>query len=284
MDSVRVCVSSEWADSGFEVGPRYVPLPAATAISEAFVNASPAYTYRVTTITNGRVERRYANDADAVYQSGDFTPGRDNLADVYDRYGYGVIANADGWFDDSLINSQQIKGGVVLREFSDPTSKWGTDSLGFRADGSWKVYSARFGDTTADVVADGVVTCVGFGPALVIDGVAQDIEGNAQWSTPGNDWTAEDAARQIVGVRATGEIVLITVAGTDEADAEGDGIHGDEMPAVALRHGCRDAIMLDGGGSAQLMLDGALVHPSSDAGGTRAVPGFLCVRADVTAL
>ena len=51
-----------------------------------------------------------------------------------------------------------------------------------------------------------------------------------------------------------------------------------EIGALLRRFGAADGITMDGGGSAQMISDGAVVQASSDAGGVRAVTNVLMVR------
>lgn len=268
----------------------YAPISSALATSpnlnttvHKFTNPSPAYTYTVTTVHTGGqfipglVEHIYPDDYHLEGTSGaDFKPPRKNLNAMYHDTGFAVLANASGWAVTGNVGEilgAQIKDGVAYHDFGPPNGQEGVDAIGFHADGTSKIYSARFGDTAASMLAEGVVNCFSYGPALVIDGTPVDIESNPQWG----NFNTTVSARQILGQKATGEIVLITVPGETGVS----GIRGNECAAVAVRHGCHNAVMLDGGGTAQTFAGGVYAVPSSDAGSRRPVPDAVAIRVPV---
>lgn len=176
-------------------------------------------------------------------------------------YGGTVLFNDAGFTDTYAVRGLQISQGVLIRQFE--TGGRGSHAIGFRADGSYGMYSHFDGDTGASVLADGVTETFGFGPFLVLDGDPQYHSGDPLYG-----FMDIDSGRQILGVNADGEIVLATVHGKSSRY----GVSLDDSADVAIRAGMVDAIMLDGGGSAQTMVRGIPLHASSDQPTDRGIP------------
>lgn len=183
------------------------------------------------------------------------------MRQYHDLYGGTVLFNDAGFTDTYAVRGLQISQGVLIRGFE--TGGRGSHAIGFRADGSYGMYSHFDGDTGASVLADGVTETFGFGPFLVRGGVPQYHSGD-----PLYDFMDIDSGRQILGVNADGEIVLATVHGKSSRY----GVSLDDSADVAIRAGMVDAIMLDGGGSAQTMVRGIPLHASSDQPTDRGIP------------
>ena len=83
--------------------------------------------------------------------------------------------------------------------------------------------------------------------------------------------------RTALGVRADGRIVLAVVDGRQPKISVGMTIP--ELSALMAEWGCREAINLDGGGSATMVAGGRIVNHPSDAAGERPVSDALLVRA-----
>lgn len=224
-------------------------------------------------------KKQFAGDYEKQGTSGTgFIPPLTSPMDVFTANGYDVVANAGGWRTSGNVGEIvgcQIMDGVIYHDFdspSDPVLKGqqGLWSMGFRADGFAKMYSVQNGDTAASMLADGVIDSFSFGPHLVVSGVQQDLESNPALGS----FNTEVSARQILGQSINGDIILITVYGKSGVY----GIKGNQCSQLAASEGCHNAIMLDGGGSAQTVVSGDWAHPSSDALLTRPVAGFLSLR------
>ncbi|MHA3682775.1 phosphodiester glycosidase family protein [Leucobacter sp. HY1908] len=224
---------------------------------------------------SGLVSKHFAHDAEQDLQPGDplrVTP--EFIGAAARRLGKPVVVNASG-FDavSGQIFGAQIKDGVAYGEL-DSASKSGAESIGFLADGTVKAYSALRGDTTAQMLADGVRDSFGFGPILVEDGVTFDLASSDYW---GHGWNVSRSARNILGVDAAGNVILIQVEGrTDEY-----GLRANSIVDVAVAEGCVTAVALDGGGSVQAEVDGVRAMISTDAGRARAVADLLALNVDV---
>lgn len=236
----------------------------------------------ITVATNGQfipnlVRHEYADNYQAVGTTGtNFKPVRKNLDYEFERTGYDIITNASGWATTGNVDEitgVQIRNGIIYHDFGASGNQKGTDAIGFRADGTSKMYSIRWGDSAASMVADGVLNAFGFGPTLVNNGVQVNLEADTQW-----DWfKTEDSARQILGQSSTGDIIIISVFGVSAVS----GIKGNEVAAIAALHGCHNAVMLDGGGSAQAVTNGIYAHTSSDSTKQRPAPDYLAIRTRV---
>src|SRR5690606_37027908 len=147
--------------------------------------------------------------------------------------------------------------GVIYRDF-EPSSNRGRHALGVHDDGRILPYRIEDGHTAAGMVAEGVGDTLGFGPLLVRNGLAQDLQSQT-WA--GSLVDGSVSGRTIFGVTENQDILLISVVGES---ALGIGVGGNNISALAASEGCHHAIMLDGGGSTQAVADGFTYHPSSD--------------------
>lgn len=118
------------------------------------------------------------------------------------------------------------------------------------------------------------------GPLLVADGKR----------VPRDDWEIEgfshkvhnDRAhpRTVIGFTADREVLLVTIDGRRSASV---GLTSDETATMMLELGAVDAVMLDGGGSTTMAVDGRIVNrPCCDSPGFRWVSNSLVVRSHST--
>lgn len=84
--------------------------------------------------------------------------------------------------------------------------------------------------------------------------------------------------RTAVGIKADGTVVLITVDGRQPGYSEG--FTGLELANYMITLGVKDAAMLDGGASTEMLLKGRLVNRPSYGGEERELAGGLLVLAD----
>lgn len=224
------------------------------------------------------VRKEFSNRAELTKPAGaGFIPDRQTPKDAVGMFGSPFISNASGWKTSGTvgeIRGAQIKNGVIYHEFeSFATSPAGVDAIGYRANGTAKLYTSRRGDTAASMVADGVVDSFSYGPILVEEGVAVNLMDDARWTY----FQTEKSARVIIGTDFLGDTIVITTSGVSGTS----GLTGPQCVALAQAEGMHNAILMDGGGSAQLYTAGTYAQPSSDASGNRAVPDFFMLNAEL---
>lgn len=235
---------------------------------------SPSVTYEKITVvgalhTPGLVGKRFGLDYELQGTTGDnFKPTLESPISLYQRTGADLVINAGGVVFTSgdpregQMDGAQIKDGIAYRDFNPPGWGRGTDGIGFKADGSAKVYSSNWGDSAASMIADGVINSFSFGPAYMVDGVKQAVTGTAI------------SARQILGTTAAGDLVIISTSGVSDFS----GITYPQAANLAQDQGLINAVALDGGGSVQTLAAGQWVHPTSDAAAPRTVADFLLIN------
>lgn len=225
----------------------------------------------------GLLSKRYAGNYEKQGTSGaNFRPTGETLLTQYEREGGSLISNGSAWSTTTHeMRGAQIKDGVIYHNMKSTSTYPDCAAIGYRSDGSLKSYSALNGDTTASMVADGVIHSWSHGAPVVSGGALTDLS-NPIWNL------ARDAgisARKILGQSATGDIIIINVFGKTGVE----GIGFDECGTLAIQEGCHVAHMLDGGGSAQVLVNGVSAAPSSDDGWERAVGDFLILNAPINA-
>lgn len=274
----RSYFSSSWTPWAEDITTQN--MASSTPVARVFFVDQGAYVAQVTLVdTGGRfiggiLGKEYAGSFENTGQTGaNFKPVRAAIQDI-SPFGYPTIkSNSSGWrvaggagsTSENLgeIVGLQIRNGVLLHDFDNI----GTASLGFKADGTSKIYySASW--TGAQVVAAGVINSYSFGPVLVDNGVASGLTGT------------ERAGRTLLGQNSAGMIILVHIPGVS-------GVYGATFTeCVAFMRsywGAHNAIALDGGGSSQLMVGNTTAQPSSDAGGVRPIPDILTINARVDA-
>ncbi len=155
-----------------------------------------------------------------------------------------------------------IRNGQLLR-----TSVSNRSAIALFADGSVSIFKES--STTAQAVMDdGAWQLWSFGPPLIIDGVSvADV----------NDGLARDAVnnpRSAFGVVDNKHYMFVCVDGRMEGT---NGADIEELAAIMMSIGCVQAYNFDGGGSATMWFDGAVInHPSE--GSERKVGDCVYIR------
>lgn len=262
---------------------KYVPLGTG-AVLPAYASTTPyispdgSYEYEVTIVKspggglNTILEKVYAKNYEKGWTPGTtFYPPTIPFADFQQDSGAYVILSSDA-FQGGQMAGLQIKKGVLYRDWGNYSNdpRVGQEAIALMKNGSWAVFR-KTTHTASQVVAAGADTTWGFGPLVVVDGaVRSDLGDSSKWK----DWVTELSARHLLGYNSAGDLVSIIVKGKTGSS----GIAGTEMGKLALKHGCVNAIMLDGGGSTQGRSSYSF-HPSTDSGGNRNVNNVLAVKA-----
>ena len=263
--------------------------PVATTV---YKMSALGFQYEVTTVkTHGRslphlMSRRFSKDMQDSIGTGDsFIIPSEMRDDMHQHMegsdGAGFIFNASGYQTLSgnnppqyRVRGVQIHKGEVYSDF-EPTSNRGRHALGWRKDGTFRAYGIQWGDSAASMIADGVTESYGFGPILVRNGVAQNIEALTYYGSLVN--AANTSARTILGSTVNGDIKVITVSG-ESGDPDGVGVAGNNIVSLANQERLYNAVLLDGGGSTQAASNGVVFHPSSDSAGLRPAPDVGLIR------
>lgn len=180
---------------------------------------------------------------------------RQSLREYCRVRGYRVAINCDA--DNSLGGGLfkqaglAIFDGVAYQNF-DSSDEWTRESIIMQRDGMLKPARYTDGKTAQDYVNEGALWSAGWGPLLVVGGVAQNIS----WSEVGT----VPSARTVLGQRANGDYVILLIEGETGAY----GIAGSDLTSLCISEGLVNAMNLDGGGSTQCWWDTAYAHPSSD--------------------
>ncbi|MFW0183763.1 phosphodiester glycosidase family protein [Rothia sp. CCM 9417] len=184
-----------------------------------------------------------------------------------------LVSNCSG-FTSSRLQGIQIWDGEILSDFNAVGSSHGgrgVECLGVFEDFTAKTYSAFDGDTAEQMVEEGVKWTFGFVGCPVRAGEPQDLDGSGRFP----DFQGKRSARNVVGVSASGEPMLLSVYGST---GRGEGLTLNELAVVCKMLGFHECANIDGGGSAQAMVRGRVYHPSADSARRRRVPSVMSIR------
>ncbi|WP_434922947.1 phosphodiester glycosidase family protein [Glutamicibacter sp. PAEs-4] len=218
----------------------------------------------------GLIGKRFGQDDISGTKGDGFTPPTETLTSVFQRTGADIVLHGAGWVvepgnpRDGFMDGCQILDGVLYRDFN-PSGNRGRDAIGIHYDGSIGLYSAADGATGQGMVDAGVQHSFSFGPALVKAGVSQAVDATTI------------SARQVLAVTAAGDLLIIEVTGLSLVS----GLTYKQSADLAVSLGAVFAIPLDGGGSAQALVQGNWLNPSSDPLSQRAAIDFLTIHAKI---
>jgi Exopolysaccharide biosynthesis protein related to N-acetylglucosamine-1-phosphodiester alpha-N-acetylglucosaminidase len=149
-------------------------------------------------------------------------------------------------------NGILIRNGVIYRNSPARTG------LAIYANGDMKVYDET--QTTAQELLDqGVVQTLSFGPALVSNGEIIANDGNVEIDTNfGNRTIQGSNPRTGIGIIAPNHYVFVVVDGRSNGYSKGMTL--DEFASVFKNLGCTEAYNLDGGGSSEMYFMGRVVN------------------------
>ena len=120
--------------------------------------------------------------------------------------------------------------------------------------------------TLEQAVNSGIVSCVSFGPPLIINGNPADPAELVSGVNP----------RTAIGQRADGAILMLVIDGRQGASM---GANYTDCMEMMLQYGAVNASNMDGGSSTVMYLNGQVINsPSSATGGSRWLPNAFLVR------
>lgn len=214
-------------------------------LTETTVNNTQVYVADVTVSSSDYLKTAFAQNSFGtnVTAKTSVTAADNNaiLAVNGDYYG----ANSSGYV---------IRNGVVYRDTVRENSNNG--DLAIYKDGSFKIiYEDQI--SAEQLVNDGVVNLLAFGPALVENGeitVGANTEvGQAMASNP----------RTAIGIIDENHYIIVV---SDGRSSESKGLSLYQLAEIMKSHGAKTAYNLDGGGSSTLYLNGQVVNKPTTGG------------------
>ncbi len=153
-----------------------------------------------------------------------------------------------GFRDNGII----IRNGVIYRDVPVRTG------LAFYRDGSMRIYDET-STSAQELVEAGVWNTLSFGPALIVDSVAQTIGARVEIDTNfGNHTIQGNQPRTGIGIISPNHFVFVVVDGRSTGYSRGVSLT--EFTQIFQSLGCTDAYNLDGGGSSEMYFMGRVVN------------------------
>ena len=214
-------------------------------LSESTVNSTQVYVADVTVSSSDYLKTAFAQNAFGTNVTAKTSETAKNnnaiLAVNGDYYG----ANSTGYV---------IRNGVVYRDTVRENSNNG--DLAIYKDGSFKIiYEDQI--SAEQLVKDGVINLLAFGPALVENGeiaVGKNQEvGQAMASNP----------RTAIGIIDDNHYIIVV---SDGRTSESEGLSLYQLAEVMKSYGAKTAYNLDGGGSSTLYFNGQVINKPTTGG------------------
>jgi exopolysaccharide biosynthesis protein len=171
-----------------------------------------------------------------------------------------------GFRDDGII----IRNGQIFRD--EPIR----DGLAIYEDGTMKPYDETT-TSAAQLIDDGVVQTLSFGPSLIKDGIATKDFGKTVIDTNIGNHAIENAnPRTGIGMISANHFIFIVVDGRSKSYSRGMSLS--EFAQVFTDLGCTQAYNLDGGGSSTMYFMGRVVNNPLGKGKERGVSDILYIN------
>ncbi|GGJ48437.1 phosphodiester glycosidase family protein [Virgibacillus salexigens] len=203
------------------------------------------------------------------YGNNGFDSGKQTAREFSNDNNLTMVANAGVFnMETGTPLGIHIQDGIILQD----TPHSNNYTLGIKADNTLVTYDSAI--TAQDILADGCNDALtGFFPIIENGSPVDPTLYNAVANT------SEQHPRQVIAQLSNNDILFLTVQGRD---INGKGMTYDDLIRVASGLGATFAYCLDGGGSTQTVVRGALVNnPINDDGRTeRSVSNFLYVEKD----
>ena len=169
----------------------------------------------------------------------------------------GAFLDMDGGGDGNLPEGLTIINGEVINPGYDTNAMAGLTSDGLLVVGYYGLGEAQ---------SEGVVSCVTFGPVLIINGSPVDVSTIPSGLNP----------RTAIGQRADGCILMLVI---DGRQVHSYGATYRDVQDVMLEYGAVNALNLDGGSSTTMWYNGSYVNSCSSANGiARPIPDAFLFR------
>lgn len=178
-----------------------------------------------------------------------------DLWEMVDKYGAVAAINAGGFYDPDGTGNGGIPEGLVIYGGE---LKWGNTGSSYSIVGIDDNYVLYAGTMTGQQALDaGIQYACTFGPALVVNGVAQNENGSL---------TSGVNPRTAIGQRADGAILMLVI---DGRQVQSMGATYDDLVDIMLAYGAVNASNLDGGSSTMMIWNGELLNTCASVYGPR---------------
>ena len=243
--STNTAMASQAAKTATVTDSSYKDDNISVNLSETTVNSTQVYLADVTVSSSDYLKTAFAQNAfgtNVTAKTSETAAANNAILAVNGDY-YG--ANSTGYV---------IRNGVVYRDTVRENSNNG--DLAIYKDGSFKIiYEDQI--SADQLVKDGVVNLLAFGPALVENGeiaVGKNQEvGQAMASNP----------RTAIGIIDENHYIIVV---SDGRTSESEGLSLYQLAEVMKSYGAKTAYNLDGGGSSTLYFNGQVINKPTTGG------------------
>lgn len=179
-----------------------------------------------------------------------------------------VVMNAVGFYDPDWSSNGALPHGTVIQD-GKIISHYGTSNVGGGFAGFTKKGKLFLGKMSLDqVLKNGIMNAVEFGPFLIVNGKSSVVVGDGGWGV---------APRSAIGQRKDGTVLFLVINGRIPSSI---GASMKDLIAVMEEYGAYNAVNMDGGASSSLIVNGKIVNRPVGGGenGLRKLPVFWVVK------
>lgn len=176
------------------------------------------------------------------------------IQEVFDETNGTIVVNGSGYHPNRKLMGLQIKDSILYSGWANPNvTKYALESFVQMSDGSFRIYDLN--TSPEEVVSEGGVNSFSFGQSLYKDSVPQKSTGTA-------DWTEFET---VIGSDSENNLYICV-----SKIETGFTFLQEALSSLNLKN----ALILDGGGSSQLMVEGNVLKPSDE---NRPLPEFIVI-------
>lgn len=177
------------------------------------------------------------------------------IQQVYEQTDAAIIVNGSGFSEAYDPIGLQIKDGTLYSGWADAlVTNYAIESFVVMNDGTFRIYDYQ--TTPEEIIEQGGQNSFTFGQSMIKDGVVQASNGTADWLE----------YETVIGSNVQNDLFICV--SKIETDFQ-------TIQDALLPLGLNNALVLDGGGSSQLMINGELVKESDD---VRPLPEFIVIN------
>ncbi len=186
------------------------------------------------------------------------------LVNIVDDYNAIAAINASGFVDPGGHGKGGTPVGIIVQDgkiIYEGTSKT-HNIIGFNEDGV--LVLGKF--TKQQILDQGIVNGVDFGPFLIVNGESATIKGDGGWGI---------APRTAIGQRKDGTVLFLVIDGRQPGYSIG--LKMSQLQKIMEDYGAYNAANLDGGSSSSMHLDGELITKPCGPIGERWLPNAFVI-------